>query len=116
MTRVARLVVSSDEEFWSSLIDGSFKRETDWRRASLILLHRNEIIFRGVTPSSDAILHTAGGGTISGVPLPHLKKKDNIIDYKEKVISPFWIKVSILIGKLQRTRHSPHATYSLVPL
>ena len=29
---VAWLVASSDEAFWNSLIDGSFRRETDWRR------------------------------------------------------------------------------------
>ena len=63
---VARLVVSSDEAFWSSLIDGSFRLEQDWRRAFVTLwaiwIHRNEVIFRGVTPSSDAIIYAAGGG------------------------------------------------------
>ena len=29
---VARLTTYSDEEFWSSFIDSSFKRETVWRR------------------------------------------------------------------------------------
>ena len=62
---VAHLVASSDEVFWSSLIDGSFRRETDWRQAFAMLwaiwLHRNEVIFRGVTHSSDAIIHAAGG-------------------------------------------------------
>ena len=56
----ARPTVSSDEEFWSS-----FRRETAWRRVFAILwaiwIHRNEVIFRGVTPSSDAIQHAAGG-------------------------------------------------------
>ena len=61
---VACLVTSSDEDFWSSLIDSSFRRETVWRRvfATLweILIHRNEVIFRGVAPSGDAIQHAAG--------------------------------------------------------
>ena len=63
---IARLVASLDEAFWSSLIDGSIRRETDWRGAFAMLwaiwLNRNEVILRGVTPSSDAILHAAGGG------------------------------------------------------
>ena len=63
---IARLVVSSDEAFWISLIDGSFRREQDWRRAFATLwaiwIQRNEVIFRGVTPSSDAITYAAGGG------------------------------------------------------
>ena len=60
---VARLVVSSCKAFWSSLIDGSFRREQDWRRAFATLwaiwIHRNEVIFWGVTLSSDAIIHVA---------------------------------------------------------
>ena len=67
---VARLVVSSDEAFWRSLIDGSFRREQDWRRAFATLwaiwIHRNEVIFRGVTPSSDAIVHAVGGMSFPG--------------------------------------------------
>ena len=66
---IARLVVSSNEAFWSSLINGSFRREQDWRRAFATLwaiwIHRNEVIFRGVTPSSDAITYAAGGYVIS---------------------------------------------------
>ena len=66
---VARLVVSSDETFWRSLIDGSFRWETDWRRAFATLwaiwFHRNEVIFRGVAPSGDAIQHAGWGGGVS---------------------------------------------------
>ena len=65
----ARLVASSDEAFWSSLIDGSFGREKDWRQAFATLwaiwLYRNEVIFWGVTPSNDAIIHAAGGYVVS---------------------------------------------------
>ena len=61
---VARLVTSSDEEFWSSLIDRSFRRETEWRRVFptlwAIWIHRNEVMFRGVAPSGD--FNTPGGG------------------------------------------------------
>ena len=61
----ARPTVSSDEEFWSSFIDSSFRRETAWRRVFATLwaiwTHRNEVIFRGVTPSGDAIQHTTEG-------------------------------------------------------
>ena len=60
-----RPTVSSDEEFWSSFIDSSFRWETAWRRVFATLwaiwTHKNEVIFRGVTPSGDAIQHTAGG-------------------------------------------------------
>ena len=66
---VARLVASSDEAFWSSLIDNSFRRETDWRRAFATLwamwLHRTEVIFKGVTPSNDAIIQATGGYVFS---------------------------------------------------
>ena len=59
-TGAARPTVSSDEEFWSS-----FRRETAWRRVFATLwaiwIHRNEVIFRGVTPSDNVIQHAAGG-------------------------------------------------------
>ena len=62
---VARLSVTSEETFWNSLLGGSFRREADWRRifATLwaIWIHRNEVIFRGISPSGDAITHTAEG-------------------------------------------------------
>ena len=62
---VARLSVTSEETFWSSLLGGSFRREADWRRifATLwaIWIHRNEVIFKGISPSGDAITHTAEG-------------------------------------------------------
>ena len=62
---MARLVASSDEAFWSSLRDDSFRREMDWTLWA-IWLHRNEVIFRGVAPSGDAIQHGGGGGSFLG--------------------------------------------------
>ena len=65
---VAPLIASLEEAFWSSLIDGSFRRETGWRRAFATLwtiwLHKNKVIFRGVAPSGDAIQHAARGGVL----------------------------------------------------
>ena len=62
---VARLSVTSEEAFWSSLSGGFFRREADWRRIFAILwaiwIHKNEVVFRGISPSGDAILHTAEG-------------------------------------------------------
>ena len=62
---VARLVASSHEEFWSSLIDSLFRRQTVWRRVFVTLwaiwIHKNEVIFKGVAPSGDAIQHAVGG-------------------------------------------------------
>ena len=62
---VARLVASSDEEFRSSLIYISFRRQTVWRRVFVTLwaiwIQKNEVIFKGVAPSSDAIQHATGG-------------------------------------------------------
>ena len=67
---VAHLVASSDEEFWSSLIDSSFRRETVWRRVFAtpwaIWVHRNDVIFRGVAPLGDAIQHAARVCSIPG--------------------------------------------------
>ena len=62
---VARLSMTSEETFWSSLLEGSFRQEADWRRifATLwaIWIHRNEVIFRGISPSGDAITHIIEG-------------------------------------------------------
>ena len=62
---VARLSVTSEEAFWRSQSGGFFRREADWRRifATLwaIWIHRNEVVFRGTTPSGDVIIHTAEG-------------------------------------------------------
>ena len=66
---VNRLSVTSEEAFWSSLSGGFFMREAEWGRifATLwaIWTHRNEVIFRGITPSGDAIIHTAEGFYLS---------------------------------------------------
>ena len=62
---VAHLVAFSNKAFWSSLVDSSFRREMDWRRAFatlwVIWLYKNEVIFRDVLLSGDAIQHAAGG-------------------------------------------------------
>ena len=66
---VARLSVTSEEAFWSSLSGGFFTREANWRRifATLwaIWIHKIEVVFRGITPSGDAIIHTVEGFYLS---------------------------------------------------
>ena len=66
---VARLSVISEEAFWNSLSGDFFRREVDWRRifATLwvIWIHRNVVVFRGISPSGDAITHTAVGFYLS---------------------------------------------------
>ena len=62
---VGRLRVSLEEAFWRSLSDGPFCRETEWQTIFATLwslwAHRNKVIFRGRTPSIDAIQHDARG-------------------------------------------------------
>ena len=62
-TNVGRLVVSSEEAFWRSLGDGPFRREAEWQTIFATLwslwTHKNKVIFRGRTPSVDAIQHDA---------------------------------------------------------
>ena len=59
------LDVSTAESFWSSIARGSFRRAAEWNTifANLwaIWLHRNEVVFRGRSPSVDAIQHDARG-------------------------------------------------------
>ena len=66
---VARLSVTSEEAFWSSLSGGFFRGEADWRRIFFTLwaiwIHRDEVVFRGVTPSGDAIIHSTEGFDLS---------------------------------------------------
>ena len=62
-TGVGRLVATSEEAFWRSLGSGTFRRKIEWQTIIATLwylwIHKNEVIFRGRTPSADAILHSA---------------------------------------------------------
>ena len=64
-TGVGRLVATSEEAFWWSLGGGTFRREVEWQTIFATLwslwIHKNEVIFKGHTPSADAILHSARG-------------------------------------------------------
>ena len=57
--------VTVGDTFWQSICQGPFRREAEWQTifATLwaIWLHRNEIIFRGRPPSTDAVQHAARG-------------------------------------------------------
>ena len=59
------LDVSAAKSFWSSIAWGPFRRAAEWNTifANLwaIWLHRNEVVFRGRSPSVDAIQHDARG-------------------------------------------------------
>ena len=65
LTRFVRPRPPSLEVFWRSMADGPYRRRTEWQLlyATLwvIWTHRNEVIFRGRTPSADAVVHEAGG-------------------------------------------------------
>ena len=65
MTRVVRPRLSSMEDFWRSMADGPYRRGAEWHLifATLWVIwnHRNEVIFKGRTPSADAVVHEAGG-------------------------------------------------------
>ena len=85
---VARLNVSSAEAFWTSVSGNFFRREADWRCIFAVLwaiwTHRDEIIFRGVTPSGDAISYAARGFSSSwfrgGVgPSPSFRGDDGLV-------------------------------------
>ena len=62
---VARLDVSSAVAYWTSVLGNFFRREADRRCIFAVLwiiwTHRNKIIFRGVTPSGDAISYAERG-------------------------------------------------------
>ena len=64
-TGAGRLVATSEEAFWRSLGGGTFRCEVEWQTIFATLwslwIHRNEVIFRGHTPSADAILHSPRG-------------------------------------------------------
>ena len=65
LTRFVRPRSSSLEVFWRSMADGPYRRRTEWQLlyATLWVLwtHRNEVVFRGLTPSADTVVHEAGG-------------------------------------------------------
>ena len=64
-TGVGRLMATSEEAFWRSLGGRTFRREVECQTIFATLwslwIHRKEVIFRGRTPSADAILHNARG-------------------------------------------------------
>ena len=66
---VARSTLTSLEDFWRSIGDGPYRRVAEWQLifATLwsIWIYRNNVIFRGRTPTVDAILHDARGLAIS---------------------------------------------------
>ena len=68
-TRVVRPRLSSLEDFLRSRATGPYRRGAEWQLifATLWVIwnHRNEVVFRGRTPSADAIMHEAGGLVLS---------------------------------------------------
>ena len=54
-TGVGCLEMTSEEAFWRSLSGGAFRLEAEWQTIFAILwslwTHRNEVIFKGCTPS-----------------------------------------------------------------
>ena len=65
LARVAHIDTSSLEAFWRSISDGPYRRKAEWQGIFAILWsiwsHSNEVIFRGSSPSVDAIQHDARG-------------------------------------------------------
>ena len=53
------------EVLWRSMADGPHQRRTEWQLLYVTLwvlwTHRNEVVFRGHTPSTDAVVQEAGG-------------------------------------------------------
>ena len=63
--RVVQIDISSWEAFWRSISDGPYRSKAEWQSIFAFLWsiwsHRNEVIFRGRSPSVDAIQHDARG-------------------------------------------------------
>ena len=66
---VARSMLISLEDLWRSIGNGPYRRVAEWQLIFTTLwsiwIYRNDVIFRGRTPSVDAILHNARGLAIS---------------------------------------------------
>ena len=64
-TRGVRAQMSSMEVLWRSMADGPYRRGAEWHLIFATLWtiwnHRNEVVFRGRTPSAEAVLHEARG-------------------------------------------------------
>ena len=65
MTKGVRAQLSSMEVFWRSMADGPYCRGAEWHLIFATLWtkwnHRNEVVFRGRTPSAEAVVHEARG-------------------------------------------------------
>ena len=65
---MAQIDTSSLGAFWRSIGNRPYRRKTEWQGIFAILWsiwsHRNEVIFRGRSPSVDAIQHDVRGLTI----------------------------------------------------
>ena len=65
MTRGGRAQASSMEVLWRSMADGPYHRGAEWHLIFATLWtiwnHRNEVVFRGRTPSAEAVIHEARG-------------------------------------------------------
>ena len=63
--RVAQIDISSWEAFWRSINDGPYRLKAEWESIFAFLWsiwsHRNKDIFRGRSPSVDAIQHDVRG-------------------------------------------------------
>ena len=65
MTRGGQAQASSLEVLWRAMADGPYRRGAEWHLIFATLWtiwnHRNEVVFRGRTPSAEAVIHEARG-------------------------------------------------------
>lgn len=63
----ARVDPSSETTFWTSLRAGTYRGEAEWQKLFAILwaiwIHRNDVVFRGLSPSAMAIQYGVRGLT-----------------------------------------------------